>query len=375
MTKSDFIFMLMRSALWQTPTDHFEMTPWEYKQVMEYADKQCVLGLVADCLRSNNIGLQKKCVIHMLQIQNTLEIENRHLNANVARLARLLTDGNVPYVVVKGQTLAQLYPQPLHRVPGDIDFYVREADVPRVKELVAREWGVNIRPLSVDEHKHFPFEHDNTDFEMHFHLASFSYPPSQRYFDHLVDTLPRQSVSIDSTDVSVLQPTLCLFYTFVHLYHHLRKEGVALRQLCDVAILIRHHAGGIDHELFNEILSQTGYRRAFAAFGSLMVEKLGLSPDELPVPITDRDRRWGRKILAEILRHGNWGKYEREHREKKWSVGHSLGTARLLISRYFRYFPLTPKENLAFLAITAPQLFLASVKKLSRRFWRKHFSK
>lgn len=373
MKKNDFIFMMMRSALWQTPIDHFNMTPWEYKEVITYAEKQCVLGLVTDCMRTNNFGLQKKCVIHMIKIQNSLELENRHINSNMEKLVSLLDENMVDYVVVKGQTLASFYPKPLLRVPGDIDFYVHEKDVERVKQLVQEHWGVDIRPLSVDEHKHFPFRYEGTNFEMHYRLTNFSFPPHQRYFDQLVDTMPRNLVKVGNTEVRILQPTLNIYYTFVHLYHHLRKEGVALRQLCDVAIIIRHYYGQINCTFLEEILEKTGYKKAFAAFGSIMVDKLGLTEDEYPVPITASDRKWGEIILGEILQHGNWGKYERETREKKWSIGHSIGTARLLVSRYFRYFSLTPKENLAFLCITVPQLFYASVKKLSCKYWRQHF--
>ncbi len=373
MKKSDFIFMLIRSALWQMPTDHFDMTPWEYKEVITYAEKQCVLGLVTDCIRTNNYGLKKKCVIHMIKIQNSLDLENKRINSNVEKLVSLLEENKVDYVVVKGQTLATFYPKPLLRVPGDIDFYVQEKDVERVKQLVQEHWDVDIKPLSVDQHKHFPFKYDNTNFEMHYRLALFSYPPHQRFFDHLVDTMPRDRVKVGNADVRILQPTLNLYYTFVHLYHHLRNEGVALRQLCDVAVIIRHYYGQIERILFEEILKKTGYRNAFAAFGSIMVDKLGLTVDEFPIPITESDRRWGRKILDDILKYGNWGKYEREFRERKWSIGHSIGTARLLVPRYFRFLLLTPKENIAFLFITAPQLFFASVKKLSRKNWRNVF--
>lgn len=375
MTKSDFIFMLMRASLWQAPTDHFEMTPWEYKQVMDYSEKQCVLGIIIDCLRSNDIGLQKKCVIHMLKLQNTLELENRRLNENAKQLAKLMDDHGYDYAVVKGQTLAQLYPKPLLRVPGDIDFYVKEADAQKVRVLIEKEWEIQIKDASVDDHKHYPFKYNASNYELHYRLANFSYPPHQRYFDHLVDTMPRKDIIIDGTHVKTLQPTLNLFYTFVHMYHHLRKMGVALRQLCDVAVIIRHHKDEIDRTLLAEILDKTNYRKAFAAFGSIIVEKLGVPEEEFPITISEKDRKWGKKILDDMLRHGNWGKYERETREKKWSIGHSLGTARLLISRYFRYFSLTPTDNIAFLTITSPELFFASVKKLSRKYWRKHVGK
>lgn len=364
MKKSDFIFLMMRSALWKTPTDHYDMTPWEYKEVITYAEKQCVLGLVVDCLKSNNIGLQKKCVIHMLKLQNSLEIENRNLNANVAQLSSLLDKHQIDYLVVKGQTLSLLYPKPLLRVPGDIDFYVNDNIIQDAKQIIEKEWEMTIPPPPLDEPNNYPFVYNNNHFEMHFRLVAFSYPPSQRYFQRLIDTMPRQLVTVNGVQVRTLAPTLNLCYTFVHMYHHLKKMGVALRQLCDVALIINHFKDSIDKQFLGQMLDKIGYRNAFISFGSIIVDKLGLPEEEFPFPIGTRHRKWGRIILDDILLHGNWGKYEREDRGEKRSIGHSLGTARLLVSRYFRYFMLTPKENFAFLVLTIPQYFLLTMKKI-----------
>ena len=364
MKKSDFIFLLIRSALWKIPTDHYDMTPWEYKEVIAYAEKQCVMGLVVDCLRSNNIGLKKQCVIHMLKVQNSLELENRNLDMNVVQLASLLDKYHIDYLVVKGQTLSQLYPQPLLRVPGDIDFYVSRDVIQDAKRAIEWEWGMKIPPPPLDEPNNFPFVYNNNHFEMHFRLVAFSYPPNQRYFHRLIDSMQRQSVVINGVNVRTLDPTLNLCYTFVHMYHHLKKMGVALRQLCDVAMIIQHYGDDIDKTLLSEMLNKIGYRNAFISFGSIIVDKLGLPEVQFPYRIEKKHRKWGKKILDDILLHGNWGKYEREECGEKRSLGHSLGTARLLVSRYFRYFMLTPKENLAFLILTIPQYFLLTIKKI-----------
>ena len=71
MTKQDFILSLVESGLWQKEMRHFDMSPNEYRAVMVEAEKQCVIGLVIDCLMFNNMGLQKQCVINMMKIKNT----------------------------------------------------------------------------------------------------------------------------------------------------------------------------------------------------------------------------------------------------------------------------------------------------------------
>ena len=369
MTKSDFIFGLLRSALWQKPHPHFAMAGWQYMEVMRYAEQQCVVGLVTDCLRTNDMELQKKCVINLLKLQNALEKENKHLEDNVASLTKLLEEHRIPHVVVKGQTLAALYPKPRLRVPGDIDFYVSEKDMDKVMKVIQEDWGIEIIPKKKEEQpRHLPFKYNNNTFEMHFKLALFSLPRHQRFLDQLVDdTSTRTTVSIGGTNVPVLQPTLNVFYTFIHLYHHLRKEGVALRQLCDVTILLDKLHNSIDTDLLLKMLDTIGYRKAFAAFGYIFVEKLGLDEKKMPVSIGESERKWGKKILDDIILHGNWGKYEREHLEKKTSVKRSWHTGKMLLSRYAKYMMLTPADNIAFFTRYMPKLLLGSVKKNLRR--------
>ena len=362
MTKHDFIFMLIRSGLWQTRLDHFDMSPWEYKEVMLEAEKQCVTGLIIDCLRSNNMGLQKKCVIHMMKVQNALELSNKKLEENVALLAQLLNSNNIDYVVVKGQTIAVLYPHPRHRIPGDIDFYINYKDMDRVKSLFVEQWGVDIPEKNLYEQpKHLDFKYDDKEFEMHFHLALFSHPKHQRFFDSMVDTTPRDKITIYGKEVSVLSPTLNVFYTFVHLFQHLRKLGVALRQLCDLAILIERYQEQIDKEKLMETLHFFDYHHAFAAFGSILVDKLGLPEEHFPMPISDKDRKMGQMILDDILTYGNWGRYSRDTKKEK-SIKHSIQTASTLFSRYFKYFRLSPTENMAFVIYDVPKLFVGSIK-------------
>ncbi|MBR6979974.1 MAG: nucleotidyltransferase family protein [Prevotella sp.] len=369
MTKTDFIFGLIRSALWQKPHPHFAMAGWQYKEVMQYAERQCVMGLVTDCLRTNDMELPKKCVINLLKLQNAMERENKILEDNVASLTRLLDGHHIPHVVVKGQTLAALYPKPRLRIPGDIDFYVSEKDMEKVMKVIQEAWDIKIKQEKKEvQPRHLPFKYNNSTFEMHFKLALFPLPRHQRYLDELVDDVStRTTVNVGGTAIPVLQPTLNVFYTFIHLYHHLRKEGVALRQLCDVVIMLDKLHDSIDTQLLKQMLDAIGYRKAFGAFGCIFVDKLGLDEQKFPVSIGKSERKWGKKILDDILLHGNWGKYEREHLDKKTSVKRSLHTGRLLFARYAKYLMLTPADNVAFFTRYLPKLMIGSIKKNLRR--------
>ncbi len=362
MTKSDFIFMLVRSALWQQPLDHFDMSPRQYGQVMEEADKQCVLGLITDCLRSNNMGLQKKCVIHMLKLQNSLTKENKHINENLKKLVDLLNKHQIRYVVVKGQTIGALYPKPLLRVPGDIDFYVNPNERDRTLDIISKEWNVTEFDHNPDG-KEISFDYEETVYELHNALLLFENKKNATYFNSLVEQSATSSLMIEDCEVKTLEPTLNIFYTFGHLYHHFRSEGVATRQLCDLTMLLHKYRDTIDRARLFDMLSKTGYTRAFSTFGSILIEKLGLPENEFPLEIKERDRKMAKKVLRIILEGGNWGGYNRKGFDKK-GLKHALETGWIRVSHYITFFQLSPKENFSLLVKEIPRRIFKLVKRI-----------
>ena len=353
MTKQDFIFSLIRSALWQQPYPHFDMTPGEYHAVMEEAEKQCVQGLIIDCLRSNNMGLQKKCVIHMMKVNNALLAENRQLNKNVILLKKLFERYGITYLMVKGQSLSTLYPKPELRVPGDIDCYIKKIDFEKALLIIENNWGCRINSES-RHRQHRSFEYQNNDFELHFQLATFANRRSQFYFNNLIENQERTTVCINEDKVCTLDPTLNAVYIFIHLYHHFRTLGVALRQLCDWAMVLHHYQNEIDKRKVEEMLKTLGYIHAFAAFGSILVDKLGLPEEEFPIPITEKDRKYGAKALKHIIKHGNWGNYERKVHDSNTKL-RNLENAKIQLVNYFSFFFLSPKENFYQLVYEMPR--------------------
>ncbi len=360
MTKSDFIFMLVRSALWKQPLEHFDMTPWEYKAVMEDADKQCVTGLITDCLRTNNMGLKKKCVIHMLKLQKVLVAENQRINDNLKALLELLGKKGIIPTIVKGQSIGSLYPTPNLRVPGDIDFYVLPKEFEATLQALEQEW-LEENPVREDIDKEFAFSHNGTTMELHRHLLMFANKKLMNYFSRLAETCERVSLNVDGIEIKTLEPTVNIFYTFCHLYHHFRMEGVAVRQLCDMAILLHANKDAIDRKRLEDILRETGYTNAFKAFGSIIIRKIGLPEDEYPINITEKDHQKGNKILKEILRSGNWGLYGRKTHEE--NLMHTLETGKIEIMNNLRFFSLSPRENLSQLTRDVP----SRVKTLFKR--------
>lgn len=362
MTKQDFILSLVRAGLWQKKMDHFDMSPYEYRAVIQEAEKQCVIGLVIDCLRMNNMGLKKKCVIHMMKMQNALERDNRRLDDNVIALHNILKENNIDYVVVKGQVVAALYPHPHMRVPGDIDFYVPSQFYNKAAQVLNNAWDLKLNGKS--EKMHQDFKYNGSHFEIHRFLKYFPNSKRQQLFNEIIDRYPFVHSSVNGSEIQTLNPTITVFYTFVHLYGHFIKLGVALRQVCDLAVLLHNYREQIDSDLLQELLGKFGFTSAFNAFGGIMVKKLGLPEEDFPLALKSKDMKMGEKVLKLIWKHGNWGKYERSYSTSNKDTRYFFEKTFYRLHNHILFFRLSPKENLFMIFSELPQKSMRIFRKV-----------
>ena len=337
MTKQDFIFSLLRSALWQQPMDHFDMTPYEYKVVMEDTEKQGVQGLVTDCLRTNNMGLKKKCVIHMLKMQRAVKDENQRINMRLVSLVQLLNQHDINYVVVKGPSLAALYPKPGLRIPGDIDFWTN--DIGKTRELLNKEWGQDLPASFIS--KEVQFKYEGVTFDFHRTLVSFRNSKHRKVWKELLKR-PFTTQTVCDCPVNVLETTTNTIFIFVHIFFHFIREGIGLRQLCDLTLYLEHHKDKIDRKDLSEQLSLLGIERAFRSFGWILIDKLGLSPSSFPLEIKEKDKKITKHILEDIWKGGNFGVHNRHF--KKLGFLRKVETMYITIRNCISYFRLAPSE-------------------------------
>ncbi len=364
MKKYDLLCMLIRSALWGTPLPIKKMPSQVFRAIMNAAEKQTVTGLIAQLLVSNNIKLSKYDAVEALYLIQHASDRNHQINQALIKLTKLLNDNGVNFIVVKGQTLAALYPTPDTRLPGDIDFYCDADNFWHARQVIEKIWDVEYHYDSTDVKQHMAFTHDEVEFEQHLMLCHFSSPTIQRNFDQYLSTAKTINIDIEGQGIPTLEPTLNTLYTFLHLYRHLIGLGCSLRQFCDLALLLHHHRNLIDRNRLAAMLNKIQHTRAFRAVGAILTEHLGLPPEDFPLPITTHDRTHGEALLRIVFQRGNFGKYGRRHAVRS-GTGYYLEALSLKLRHYIRFYPLSPKENRALLTRSIPQKIYAAFKRKS----------
>ena len=330
-----------------------------WQELLSFAKKQTIIGIYWQGIQRLEDVVNKPSeddVMDWIGEYTKIVRRNTKTDDAVAWLAMFMHSNDIGFFVFKGQTVASYYPTPEIRTSGDVDFYVFKKDWCRAKSLLEKELTIT------DDHsgQHLEFTKDGVPFEMHYHTAVFASGSKQRYWDELIESYfddVLDHVEINGVEVPTLPPTLNAIYLFVHIYHHFLKEGIALRQFIDWMMFFEaKHEEIVVSELTTK-LERLGLLRAFKAFGAVLTVVLGMETKYFPYSLTDNDKKYVDRILAIVLRYGNFGKYGRKEQQGGWK--HSIETGLRSIRHIMQFFWLSPAENLLWI----PKLTIRSIGK------------
>ncbi len=200
--------------------------------------------------------------------------------------------------LLKGRSLARLYPVPHHRAAGDIDVWL---DAPR-QQLYAFSLRTTGRISGANyQHIHYPLFSD-AEVEAHVWPSFFANPFVNRRFQQWCrqhrPTPQTAEPSLDFQRVFVL----------VHCYRHLLGHGVGLRQLMDYYFVLKQGFSEQQRQQTLAVLHSLHMDTFCRAVMWLMQSVFGLDDSCL---LTSPDEREGRFLLHEVLLTGNMGHAER----------------------------------------------------------------
>ena len=335
----ELVFTLLRNALWKSDEElPSELSEQKAIRLFAVAEQQAVSGLVMDALISNNVYMPRPLVFGAIGLLEQIKQQNRIINEGAVALEGLLSSNGVNYVLVKGPAVASFYPEPLARQSGDIDYYCDDQCYKKSLELVQSQWKV--RPEREGAEKHCHYDYHDVTYEGHFKLVDLFGTERNEYFQKLIDSADTASIKIGGAQIKTIPITIHVLYIFLHLYNHLMKLGVGLRQFCDLAVMLHYCREFIDVDALRGHLRILGMDRAYRACGSILVEKLGLPAEDLCCSLSSSDRKYGQKILDVVMYRGNMGHYNKRSGFSGWK--HKVESLGIKVSHFVKFVPLAP---------------------------------
>lgn len=311
---------LLRSGLWdKDPDTNLFTSGTDWNKIYEESQRQALLGVVLDGIIKLPLNLRPDKSLYLKWCADVINLEdaNQKLNKEVVNLFKYLHENGVQPILLKGQGLAELYPNPLHRSSGDIDIYIGKRNYDKVNQLLSYEGTSN----DIWSTHHMAYHWHNVTVENHRLIGHLLSPFSQRNLEKLVDkwmdAINCDYVTINDTEIAIPPVDFNVVYILLHSIIHMLGSGIGLRQSCDWAIFLNKKNKEINWNNVKNILKDLGIFNGWKIFGVMAVNYLGLPKKDLFTEFDDKDEREAEKLIEDIFHKGNFGFFDNKKRNKK----------------------------------------------------------
>ena len=317
----ELFYKILRSGLWDggSRTRGFSVSESERKVLYKMGYVQAVSGILAMGMDECGVDLGNDSIV-WAKVLMYIERKGRKIEVLAQKIVKELENEGLKAEVFKGPSVAKWYRNPLARSYGDIDVVVAEGN--EKIEGVLSKWGVECKRLYED----VDCSIEGVSVEFH-QRRDFAYcPKDNRTLQQLVKDFP------NSNEVYLA----CIM---VHLRRHLLAYGMGMKQVCDVAVMLRN--AELDMDFMAEIIRELYMERFCAALFGFLKRCLGVEV----FPIEPDCGRNSVFIEETVWRDGYLLKMQRENRSKGLSVLRRVaGNAWFWVKRCVRMSAVMPRE-------------------------------
>lgn len=316
--QEDIFFAILRSIVWGTSADVPSDIDW--LSILNIAARQ-------KCLHAFGMWTKKHRIVtpYDSQLQSGVYVllgRHARLNRLAVEVLGILSQHGIRATLIKGASIARLYPDADMRDFGDVDIYVGEENYHRAAEIITAaypdaHWHSDIRGgihyiLVLDEKQDRVVELHRVTMEFHDSKADALY----QAFTHKYLIQP-SSITLGDVQVPVPSAAYNALYVFMHAWHHFESTGVGFRQLADWALCLHEAYKQLSAEEWlnlckdiDTILTALHMKTVWQTFGHVLVDNLQLPSEECPL-YTHAYRGRARRLLRQLLRDGHGGRPNR----------------------------------------------------------------
>lgn len=304
-----FFFDLIKVAVERKKELSQIPTPEEWEKIYIFAKQQTIVGILFLAIEKLPTEQRppKPLLLKWFAAAEFIQEKNCKVNVDAVKICNEFRKDNIRCVILKGQSIAVYYPNPLTRTSGDIDLLLEGGTHRVLKYLHSKGEVRNIT------YKHVDFDVSvQTEVEIH-HNPTYFYNPLHNYrlrkylssqkdlFNNLVD-LPNNAGHI-------YIPTLEFnrYYILQHIFRHYFGEGIGLRQLLDYYYVLLRGGTEESKQRTLELFEQTGMMKFVGATMWVMKEVFDMEDTYL---LCSPNEKAGKQLLNEIMLAGNFGKYD-----------------------------------------------------------------
>ena len=278
---------LLRSGTFGDDSPIEPMSQWKWERLYQTALMHGVAALVYDGIRSREgeffINLSNEQRETWRRLVSETEEKSRQTNILTARLFEELNHRSTRPILLKGQAIATLYNMPLHRTSGDCDIFFPLA--PQSKK--ADDWAkCNCDKEATSEKGVLQYMWKGIKVEHHHRMVRLTNVFLNRTLQSIVNKEIRCCDStylyIDGQKIETLPPTLNLLYTMVRIAKYILNDGVSLKQIIELGMILRKIGDKVDFIKLQQWIDKLHMGDMAQLEGALLTGLMNFSQDEIP---------------------------------------------------------------------------------------------
>lgn len=351
---TELFFALIRCGIGKENSLPQNPTPEQWQALFDISKKQTLAGITfagVEHLPSEQRP-PKDIILQWYTLCEGIKKRNVDLNNKVAIVSEKFRTEGFNNCILKGQGIALLYPNPLLRMPGDIDIWLDGGD----KKVISYVKRIFPKSSPTYHHVDFPISSD-VDIEIHYRPSWMCSPLRNNRIQRFYATQAKQLFANMAEGEGFTVPSIEFNRIFIlhHIYRHLFSEGIGIRQILDYYFVMQQQMTKEEKALYIKQLKEFGLYKFASAITYVMQRMFAL--DEAYTFIKPNEKE-GKFLLHEIMTAGNFGMYDTRYTQAE----HGLNRSHIsnIAKRSFILFTHYPSET-----------FWTPLFKIWHCFWRK----
>lgn len=315
-----------------------DVTGMNWRGLYQFSQEQAIVGIVLTGVdrisKSQKVDIPQDLLFEWIGQANMIETQNRLVNQRVKELTEYLNHQGQKSCILKGQGNALMYPNPVMRLPGDIDVWLKGTKKEVAAFVHQRFPNMNVQY----HHMNYPI-FDDIEVEVHYY-PSFCYNKwhnyrLQQYFRESCDA---QFSNVNSNGYAVPMNAFNLVFQLSHMMRHFFTQGIGLRHAIDYYYLLQQDVSDAEKKEAVSVMKSSGMYKFFCAVLWIEEEILGLGKN---TDIATANDKAGKLVLREMLKGGNFG-----HKYEQYDGNMIIGYAKQMAYR-LRFVSEFPSEPLS----------------------------
>ena len=305
---TDIFFCLIRCGIGKGSSLPQNPTPQQWQELFEMAKRQTLAGIAFAGVEALPAEQRppKEIILHWYTLCENIKRKNAELDRKCAIVSQKFKSEGFDNCILKGQGIAQLYPNPALRTPGDIDIWLGGGERKAIEYV--RKHIPDSHPTY--HHVDFPIA-PGLDIEVHYRPSwmcnPFTNKKIQQFYAGCADKQFANVVKTAGGNFAAPTPLFNRIYILHHIFRHLFFEGIGMRQILDYYFVMQQPMSDEEKREYKALLKRLGLYKFATAVCYVMQRTFAIDNGQC---VVEPNAKEGEFLLNEILEAGNFGKYD-----------------------------------------------------------------